>query len=64
MKNENKLTYTDVETILLSLQQTEEHEGMYADHLWHSGEQEIAAPHYEYADECHRLIKRLQAFEF
>lgn len=64
MKSNNTLTYEDVEMLLYALEQTEEHEGMYADHLWHTGEQEIAAPHYEYADECHRLIKKLRALEF
>ena len=63
MKNNNVLTHEDVEMLLYALEQTEEHEGLYADHLWHTGEQEIAAPHYEYADECHRLIKKLRAFE-
>lgn len=64
MINKNVLTYEDVEMILYALEQMEEHEGMYADHLWHTGEQEIAAPHYEYAEECHRLLKKLRAFEF
>ena len=49
MKN-NVLTYEDVEMLLYALEQTEEHEGLYADHLGHTGEQEIAAPHYEYAN--------------
>lgn len=64
MKNNNVLTNEDVEMLLYALEQTEEHEGMYADHLWHTGEQGIAAPHYVYADECHRLIKKLRALEF
>lgn len=60
----NGLTYEDVEILLYALEQTEEREAQYADHLWHTGEQEIAAPHYEYADGCHRLIKKLRAFQF
>lgn len=43
MKNNNELSYEDVEILLYALEQTEEHEALYADHLWHTGEEEIAA---------------------
>lgn len=64
MKSNNELSYEDVDMLLYALEQMAEDEALYADHLWHTGEQEIAAPHYKYADECRRLIKKLQAFEF
>lgn len=64
MKNNNELSYEDVVMLLYALEQTEGHEALYADHLWHTGEEEIAAPHYEYANECNRLIKKLRTFEF
>ena len=64
MKAKNELSYTDMEMILMALEQMENHEAEFADHLWHSGEQEITGPHYDYANECHKLIIKLRAFQF
>lgn len=64
MKNENKLTYTDVETILLSLQGRAMDERERAEKARNEGDDECADYHDEQANECSRVIAKLRAFEF
>ena len=64
MKNKNELTYVDIETIQIALHERAKNEEEYADHLRHSGDEEAAAPHYNEANECERVIRKLRAFTF
>lgn len=64
MKNKNELTYVDLETIQIALNERAKNEEEYADHLRHSGDEEAAAPHYNEANECERVIRKLRAFTF
>lgn len=64
MKNKNELTYVDVETILIALDERAKSEVECADHLWHSGDEEVAATHYNEANECDRVIRKLRSFVF
>lgn len=64
MKNKNELNYTDIETILIALDERAKNEVEYGDHLWHSGDEEAATCHYNEANECDRVISKLRAFVF
>ena len=64
MKTENKLTYADVETILLSLMGREIDEREQAEKERKDGNEEFAEYHDEQANECSRLIKKIRAFVF
>lgn len=64
MKTENKLTYTDVETILVSLMGRAMDERERAEKERKDGDEECAAYHDEQANECSRVIAKLRAFVF
>lgn len=64
MKNENKLTYTDVETILLSLMGRAMDERKRANTAENEKDDETAEYHREQADECSRVITKLRDFVF
>lgn len=64
MKNMNKLTYAELELIIIALKDRADSEEEYGNALWHRGDEEAAAPHYGEATECDRIIAKLQAFEF
>lgn len=64
MKNENELTYTDVETILLSLQGRAMDERERAEKARNEGDDVCADYHDEQANECSRVIAKLRAFVF
>lgn len=64
MKTENKLTYTDVETILLSLMGRAMDERERAEKERKDGDEECAGYHDDQANECSRVIAKLRAFVF
>lgn len=64
MKNMNKLTYAELELIIIALKDRADSEEAYGNALWHKGDEEAAAPHYGEATECDRIIAKLLAFEF
>ena len=59
----NKLTYAEIEIILVALKDRADNEEEYGSRLWHRGDEAAAAPHYEEANECDRIIAKLLAFE-
>lgn len=64
MKNMNKLTYAELELIIIALKDRADSEEDYGNALWRKGDEEAAAPHYGEATECDRIIAKLWAFEF
>lgn len=64
MESINKLTYAELELIMLALKARADSEEAYGNSLWHRGDESAAAPHYEEATECDRIIAKLRAFEF
>lgn len=64
MESINKLTYAELEFIMLALKDRADSEEAYGNSLWHRGDESAAAPHYEEATECDRIIAKLRAFEF
>lgn len=64
MESINKLTYAELELIMLALNDRADSEEAYGNSLWHRGDESAAAPHYEEATECDRIIAKLRAFEF
>ena len=64
MKNMNKLTYGEIELIIIALKDRADSEEAYGNDLWHRGDEAAAAPHYEEATECDRIIAKLREFEF
>lgn len=64
MKNENKLSYTDAETILIALMSRAMDERERAEKARNSGDDECAEYHNEQANECSRVIAKLRAFVF
>lgn len=64
MKNENKLTYTDAETILIALMSRAMDERKRAEQARKAGDEESADYHEEQANECSRVIAKLRAFVF
>ena len=64
MESINKLTYAELELIMVALKDRADSEEAYGNSLWHRGEESAAAPHYEEATECDRIIAKLRLFEF
>ena len=60
----NKLNNSEIELIITALKDRADSEEAYGNSLWHRGDESAAAPHYEEATECDRIIAKLQAFEF
>lgn len=64
MESINKLTYAELELIMIALKDRADSEEAYGNSLWHRGDEAAAAPHYGEATECDRIIAKLRAFEF
>lgn len=64
MKTENKLTYTDAETILIALMGRAMDERERAEKARNDGDVECAEYHDDQANECSRVIAKLRAFVF
>ena len=64
MESINKLTYAELELIMVALKDRADSEEAYGNSLWHRGEESAATPHYEEATECDRIIAKLRLFEF
>lgn len=60
----NKLSYAEIELILIALKDRADSEEEYGNRLWHRGDEEAAAPHYGEANECDRIAAKLRSFEF